>query len=108
MKRIKKGDNVIVTAGRSKGHQGEVKKVLGDYVIVEGANMIKKHVKPNPNLQQDGGIVSRESKLHISNVSLCDSNGKPVKIGFKYLDDGKGNQQKVRYIKSTEEVIDQI
>lgn len=103
MKRIKSGDTVIVIAGKSKGHIGSVKKISGEYVVVEGANLVKKHVKPNPNINEPGGIKSIEKQLHISNVAIYNSvTGKADKIGFKYLDDNK----KVRYFKSNDEIVD--
>lgn len=108
MNRIKKDDNVIVIAGRSKGHIGKVKKCYEDKVIVEGANIIKKHKKPNPQLQQKGGIVEMEAPLHISNVNLYNPVEKKAdRVGFKFLEkDGK--KHKVRYFKSNNEVVDLI
>ena len=108
MKRIRSNDTVIVITGKSKGLIGKVLKVLTDKVIVEGANLIKKHVKPNPNINQEGGIISTESPLHISNVAVYNSNtGKADKVAFKYIE--KNNQKhKVRYFKSNEELIDLI
>ena len=108
MKRIKSGDTVIVIAGKSKGHVGKVKKVLGDAVTVEGANLIKKHVKPNPQLEQRGGIITREASFDVSNVAIYNPVSKKAdKVGFKYLEkDGK--KLKVRYFKSNNEVIDLV
>lgn len=106
MKRIRSGDTVIVIAGKSKGHVGKVTKVFGDDVVVEGANLIKKHVKPNPQLNQQGGIISREAPLNVSNVAIYNPVSKKAdKVGFKYLEKD-GNKQKVRYFKSNDEVID--
>ncbi len=103
MKRIKSGDTVIVIAGRSKGHVGSVKRIAGEAVVVEGANIVKKHVKPNPNINEQGGIKSIEKSVHISNVAMYNSVTKKAdKIGFKYLDDNK----KVRYFKSNGELVD--
>ncbi|WP_367606516.1 50S ribosomal protein L24 [Legionella sp. W05-934-2] len=103
MKRIKSGDTVIVIAGRSKGHIGTVKLVSGDTVTVEGANLVKKHVKPNPNVNEQGGIKTTEKPIHISNVAIYNSvAGKADKVGFKYLD----NNKKVRYFKSNGELVD--
>ncbi len=112
MKRIKKGDTVIVIAGKSKGHIGKIKRVAkrtsGYAVIVEGANLVKKHVKPNPQLQQEGGIISREALLHESNVAMYNTVSKKAdKIGFKYLEQD-GKKSKVRYFKSNNEVIDLV
>ncbi|CDZ78082.1 50S ribosomal protein L24 [Legionella massiliensis] len=108
MKRIKSGDTVIVIAGKSKGHVGTVMRVFGNNVIVEGANLIKKHVKPNPQLDQQGGIITREAALDASNVAIYNPVSKKAdKVGFKYLEkDGK--KQKVRYFKSNNEVIDLV
>ncbi|MBA3536551.1 MAG: 50S ribosomal protein L24 [Tatlockia sp.] len=106
MKRIKSGDTVIVIAGKSKNHVGKVVKVFAEAVIVEGANLIKKHVKPNPQLQQEGGIITREAKIDTSNVAIFNPVSKKAdKVGFKYLEkDGK--KYKVRYFKSNNEVVD--
>lgn len=108
MKRIQSGDFVVVTTGKSKGHTGTVKKVDGLKVIVEGANLIKKHVKPNPQLNERGGIITREAPIDVSNVALFNPITKEAdKIGFKYLDkDGK--KQKVRYFKSNNEVVNPV
>ncbi|KTC77926.1 50S ribosomal protein L24 [Legionella brunensis] len=108
MKRIRSGDTVIITTGKSRGHVGKVTKVLGNSVVVEGGNMIKKHVKPNPQLNQQGGIISREAPLDISNVAMYNPVSKKAdKVGFKYLDND-GNKRKVRYFKSNDEVIDLV
>lgn len=70
MKRIKSGDEVIVIAGKSKGHIGKVLRVIDDAVVVEGGNLIKKHIKPNPQKPENkGGIIAREAPLHVSNVA---------------------------------------
>lgn len=108
MNRIKKKDQVIVLAGKSKGHIGHVQKVELDKVWVDGANMIKKHVKPNPQLDQKGGIISKESSLHISNVALYNSaTQKADKVGFKVIEKG-GKPSKVRYFKSNNELVDPV
>lgn len=108
MKRIKTGDNVVVIAGKDKGRIGKVTRVLEDRVCVEGANIIKKHVKPNPQLQQTGGIISREAPLHVSNVAHYNSVTKKAdKVGFKFIKNGDV-LQKVRYFKSNNEVIDHV
>lgn len=106
MNRIRSGDTVIVTAGKSKGHVGKVTRVVGGDLIVEGANLQKKHVKPNPQLDQKGGIITREALLDASNVAMYNPVSKKAdKVGFKYLEkDGK--KYKVRYFKSNNEVID--
>mgnify|MGYP000202111163 CR=1 FL=1 len=107
MKRIKKNDEVLVTAGKSKGHIGKVLKVDGESVYVEGANLIKKHVKSNPQQpERASGIVTIEAGLHVSNVSHFDpATKKPAKVGFKYLD-VNGTKKKVRYLKTNDEIID--
>ncbi len=106
MNRIRSGDTVLITTGKSKGHIGKVKKVLGSKVVVDGGNLIKKHVKPNPQLNQAGGIISREAPVDVSNVAMYNPVSKKAdKIGFKFLEkDGKSH--KVRYFKSNDEVID--
>jgi large subunit ribosomal protein L24 len=106
MKRIKKGDTVIINTGKSKSHVGKILRVEGDKVVVEGANMIKKHVKPNPQVDQKGGIISKEAPLHASNVSLYNPTSKKAdRIGFKFIEKD-GNKQKLRYFKSNEELVD--
>ena len=104
MQRIKKGDEVIVTAGKDKGRRGSVLKVFDDdRVMVESINMVKKHTKPNPMQGLEGGIVEKEMPLHISNVMLFNpATNKGDRVGFKVLEDGK----KVRYFKSNGEVVD--
>ncbi len=104
MRKIKKGDDVIVIAGKDKGKRGNVTRVLPEgRVIVEGANMIKRHTKPNPNAGQAGGIVEKEASLDDSNIAIFNTaTGKADRIGFRTLEDGR----KVRYFKSTKEVLD--
>lgn len=104
MAKIKVDDTVIVTTGKSKNVIGKVtKKLANSRVLVEGANLIKKHVKPNPDRNIQGGIVEREAGIHISNVALLNlTTNKADRVGYKTLDDGK----KVRYFKSNDEVID--
>ncbi len=104
MKRIRKGDEVIVTTGRSKGTRGHVLQVLGeDRLLVENVNMVKRHTKPDPGRNKPGGIVEREAPIHISNVSVFNpSTGKADRVGFKSLEDGN----KVRVFKSTGEAVD--
>jgi large subunit ribosomal protein L24 len=103
MNKIRKGDEVVVTAGRDKGRRGTVTKVLTDRVLVENINMIKRHTKPNPQANNPGGIVQREASIHISNVMLWNSvANKGDRVGFKVLGDGR----KVRYFKSNNEVVD--
>ena len=108
MKRIKSGDTVVVIAGKSKGHIGTVARVIGDKIVVDGANLIKKHVKPNPQLEEKGGIVTKEAPLNISNVALYNPMTKKAdKVGFRYLEKD-GTPHKVRYFKSNNEVVDLV
>ena len=104
MKRIRKGDEVVVLAGRDKGKRGTVLRRAGPaHVVVEGVNRVKKHERPNPMKGQTGGIVEREASIHISNVMLFNSAAnKGDRVGFKVLDDGR----KVRTFRSSGEVVD--
>ncbi|MEI7572210.1 MAG: 50S ribosomal protein L24 [Phenylobacterium sp.] len=99
--KIKKGDRIVVLAGKDKGRQGSVLKVIPkeDRVVVEGINMIKRHTRAT-QADPQGGILSREAALHVSNVAIVDSKGKPTRVGFR-VEDGK----KVRVAKTTGEVI---
>lgn len=108
MKRIRSGDTVIIIAGKSKGHIGKVIRVFGDSVFVEGGNLIKKHVKPNPQLNEKGGIITREAPVNVSNVAIYNPVTKRAdKVGFKFLVKD-GNNNKVRYFKSNNEIIDLV
>jgi large subunit ribosomal protein L24 len=101
--KIRKGDEVVVIAGRDKGRRGTVIKVLDEQVVVENLNMVKKHQKPNPQRNVQGGIIEKEAPLHISNVMLWNAlTKKGDRIGFRTLADGK----KVRFFKSNKEVVD--
>ena len=104
MRRIRKGDDVVVIAGKDKGRRGTVLRVLDDErVVVEGVNMIKRHTRPNPTRGVPGGIIEKEASLHISNVMLFNpETQKCDRIGFRTLEDGR----KVRYFKSNNEVLD--
>jgi large subunit ribosomal protein L24 len=104
MRKIKKGDDVIILTGKDKGMRGSVLRVVSeDKVIVENCNMAKRHVKPNPNTGEAGGIVEREMPIHISNVALFNTaTGRGDRVGIKMLEDGR----KVRFFKSNNEVID--
>ncbi len=104
MNRIKKGDEVIVTAGKDKGRRGSVLQIFENgRVLVEGVNMAKKHQKPNPNAGVQGGIIEREMPLHESNIMLFNPiTKKGDRIGIKQLEDGT----RVRYFKSNNEVVD--
>ncbi len=102
--KIKRGDKVVVLAGKDKGKRGEVVKVFPSEarVVVQGVNLIRRHQKQTP--AQEGGIVSKEAALHISNVALADpKDGEPTRIGYKLLDDGR----KVRVAKRSGELIDE-
>jgi len=103
MRKIKKGDNVVVIAGRDKGKRGDVSQVVDDsHVVVSGINQVKKHTKPNPMKNQPGGIVTKEVPIHVSNVAIWNPvTQKPDRIGFRMLDDGR----KVRFYKSNGEQI---
>lgn len=104
MRKIKKGDLVIVIAGKDKGRQGVVLSVVkkGIRVIVEGVNIIKRHTRGNPSTQTPGGIIQKEASIAISNVALFNkATGKADRVGFKILEDGR----KVRFYKSTKEVV---
>ena len=99
--KIKKGDTVQVTTGNDAGKTGRVIKVYldKDRVVVEGVNIVKKHARPTQDNPQ-GGIIEKESSIHISNIMLV-VDGKPTRVGFKSLENGK----KVKFAKSTSEVI---
>ncbi|MBV1707808.1 MAG: 50S ribosomal protein L24 [Hyphomicrobiales bacterium] len=101
--RIKKGDKVIVIAGRDKGKTGAVKQVLPqeDRAIVEGVNMVSRHTKQTQQTQ--GGILRKEATIHLSNIALADpKTGKPTRVGFKVQSDGR----KVRFAKASGDLID--
>ena len=103
MRKIKKGDNVVVIAGRDKGKRGDVARIVDDtHVIVNGVNQVKRHTKPNPMKNQPGGIVTKEVPIHVSNVAIWNPvTQKPDRIGFKLLEDGR----KLRFFKSNGEQI---
>ncbi len=101
--KIKKGDRVVVLAGRDKGRTGEVRQVMPDEgrAVVAGVNMVRRHTKPSA--QTEGGILSKESPIHLSNLAVADpKSGKPTRVGFKVLDDGR----KVRVAKRSGDLID--
>lgn len=104
MNRIRKGDEVIVIAGKDKGKQGSVLNIMANgRLIVSDVNMAKRHTKPNPNRGQPGGIIEKEMAIDPSNVMLFNPQTKKGdRIGFRVLEDGR----KVRYFKSTDEVVD--
>lgn len=103
MKNIRKGDEVIVIAGKDKGRRGTVVRVDGDRVVVENVNVVKKHQKPNPAKNVPGGIIEREMPLHLSNVMLFNPvSQKGDRVGVKELEDGR----RVRIFRSNNEVVD--
>lgn len=109
MKRIRTGDDVVIIAGKSKGHRGKVLKVIDEKVVVEGGNLIKKHMKPNPQKPENkGGIITREAPIHLSNVAHFNPITKKAdKVGFKLIENN-GVSTKVRYFKSNNEIIDRV
>ncbi len=104
MQKLKKGDEVIVLVGKDKGKLGKVINVIDNAkVLVEGINRAKKHTKGNPNAGVQGGIIDKDMPINISNVALYNPETKKAdRVGFRFLEDGK----KVRYFKSTNEVVD--
>ena len=104
MKKIKKGNQVIVLSGKDKGRTGTVLRMLNNSkVLVENVNIVKKHQKGNPNAGQEGGIIEKEMPIHISNVMLLNPiTNQPDRVGIKRLEDGT----KVRFFKSNNEVVD--
>jgi len=105
MRKLKKGDEVIVLTGKDKGKRGTINQVIveKDRVVVGGINMVKKHQKPNPAVGAPGGIVEKEMPLHMSNVAIFNAaTGKADRVGIKTLEDGR----KVRIFKSNNEAID--
>ena len=103
MEKIRKGDQVVVIAGKDKGKKGDVVRVDGDRVVVSNVNIIKRHTKPNPQAGVAGGVVEREASMHISNIALFNpASGKGERIGFKVLEDGR----KLRVFRSSGEALD--
>ena len=103
MNKIRKGDEVVVITGRDKGRRGTVIRVLGEKVLVENVNMVKRHTRPNPQKGTQGGIVNKEMPIHVSNVALWNPvTQKPDRVGIRMLEDGR----KVRFFKSNDEVVD--
>jgi large subunit ribosomal protein L24 len=102
MQKIRKGDKVVVLAGKDKGRTGEVIQVMPkeDRAVVRGVNMVKRHQRQSAS--QEAGIISKEAPIHLSNLALEDKDGKPTRVGFKVLDDGR----KVRVAKRSGEQID--
>lgn len=112
MNKIKKDDLVVVLAGKDKGRSGRVIKIFDTCsAIVEGINMIKKHTKPNPQMRVQGGIVEKESAIHLSNLALINPLTKKAdKVGFKIIDAKNPGEKarKVRYFKSNNELVDVV
>ena len=104
MRTIKKGDSVVVIAGRDKGKRGDVSRVVdASHVVVNGINTVKRHTRPNPMKNQPGGIVAKEMPIHVSNVAIWNPvTQKADRVGFRTLDDGR----KVRFFKSNGELVD--
>ena len=105
IRRIRKGDEVIVLAGRNRGQRGSVLSVNAgsDRVVVEGVNIVKRHTRPNPQRGTAGGIIEKEMPIHVSNIALFNPvTGKGDRVGVKNLEDGR----KVRVFRSTGEVVD--
>ncbi|PHS74336.1 50S ribosomal protein L24 [Porticoccus sp.] len=104
MRKIKRDDEIIVTAGKDKGKRGKVLKVQGDgRLLISGVNIIKKHQKPNPQMNVPGGIIEKEAPIQSSNVAIYNrATSKADRVGFKVLEDGK----KVRIFKSNGEAVD--
>jgi large subunit ribosomal protein L24 len=101
--KIKKGDRVVVTTGRDKGKRGEVRQVMPEEsrAIVAGVNLVRRHTRQTP--QTEGGIITKESTIHLSNLAILDpKTGKPTRVGFKILDDGR----KVRVARGSGDLID--
>ncbi|EKE23824.1 MAG: 50S ribosomal protein L24 [uncultured bacterium] len=103
MKKIKKGDEVIVIAGKDKGKRGMVLTVLDDYLLVENINMVKKHVRANPQQGERGGIIDKNKPVHCSNVMLYDPNKKKgSRVGIRLSD----ANERVRYFKASTELVE--
>jgi len=103
MRKIRKGDSVVVIAGRDKGKRGEVSQVVdATHVVVSGVNTVKRHTRPNPMKNQPGGIVSKEVPIHVSNIAIWNPvTGKADRVGFRMLEDGR----KVRFFKGNGEQL---
>ena len=102
MRKLKKGDNVVVITGRDKGKRGEVTRVLAEKVLVAGINQVKKHQRPNPMKNEQGGIVNKEMPIHVSNVAVWNPvTQKADRVGIRVLEDGR----KVRFFRSNGELL---
>jgi len=104
MRKIRKGDDVVVLTGRDRGKRGTVLRVVdADHLLVEGINRVKKHQRPNPAKGDTGGIIDKEMPIHISNVALFNPVTKKAdRVGIRQLEDGR----RVRFFKSNGEVVD--
>ena len=104
MRKIRKGDDVVVTTGKDRGKRGTVLRIIDDeHVVVEGANKVKKHQRPNPMKGITGGITDKEMPVHVSNVALYNPTTKKAdRVGVRTLEDGR----RVRFFKSNGEVVD--
>ena len=104
MRRIRRGDEVIIIAGKDKGRRGSVLRVVSDKrLLVDGVNVVKRHTRPDPSRNRPGGIIEKEAPVDVSNVMLFNTQtSKGDRVGFRTLEDGR----KVRFYKSTGEVID--
>ena len=104
MRKFRKGDEIMVLAGRDKGKRGSVLRVVDDQrVLVQNVNVVKRHTRPNPNRGVTGGIVDKEAPIHVSNIALFNKGtGKCERVGFRFLEDGT----KVRLFRKSGEVAD--
>jgi large subunit ribosomal protein L24 len=107
MLRIRKGDQVVVTAGRDKGKRGDVAQVLDTgYLLVNGVNQVKRHTRPNPMKNQPGGILVKETPIHVSNVAIWNASAKKAdRIGFRVVEVPGKKDRKVRFFKSSGEQL---
>ena len=115
MNKVRVGDEVQVISGRDKGKRGKILRILhkkgSKKVIVEGLKLVKKHVKPNPQANVEGGIVEKESPIHLSNLALLNpTTNKADKVGFKIIEAKNAGEKskKVRYFKSNNELVDSV
>lgn len=103
--KFRQGDEVVILTGKDKGKRGTITKVFTETgrVVVENVNVVKKHQKPNPQMNIPGGIIDKEMPVDVSNIAIFNpTTGKADRVGFKILDDGR----KVRFFKSNSEVLD--
>jgi large subunit ribosomal protein L24 len=106
MRKIRKGDQVVVLTGRDKGKRGTVDRVLNDdYLLVAGVNQYKRHTRPNPMKNEPGGILLKEMPIHVSNVAIWNaSTQKADRVGFRFEGEGE-SRRKVRFFKSNNEAL---